>query len=762
MEYTVAYTSSFNKDLRKLSKSNREAASLVRKAITEAGMSGSIKSLSRTKHGENRIEKIEKYDLKNGFRLVVQLVDGIDKTRAFLFVGTHDDAERWLDNHRNYRWVRADNRRSISFIPITIEGGERHVPADRFNLDATEAEGECNILNTLSDDVFIELGISYNDISYLKSVTFDDFEVDADNIFECLDQRFEYELASALFDCMQLANDGSSNEIKTRLRAYKEDGALIKDADVSEALRKNTNTESIITFDDKDLYENFFKTGTFADWMLFLHSEQKVVVDRDFKMAARLRGVSGSGKTCILVHRARRLAKKYNQPVILVTLTESMKRLLELLANDLCGIERDLISVKTVSALVRESLYEVSGNEHIGYDDKDDNSLFRDCEIIMQKHPNFSQTVFSGMSSKNFSNFIRLEIPYVRGRLRQSEYEKYLIPKEFERKGRSTRLSKSDRDVMLSAVQLYSKNMNGKDHESRVSQYLDIIDKVGFPEAKYRCVLCDEVQDFSELDMRFLGGMNNLSGSRCAESENGLFLAGDGVQSIYNKGFVLSRVGIDIVGRSYNLKKNYRNSFEILNAAYDVVSEYEFSDTDEEHRTKPTSPEFASRHGNKPNIIRCDSIDREVEFVAKKILSGLTMGKVEGQICVIAPNSKIRKALKTEFDKLRIKSSDLKQDVDYESEVVKISTIESAKGHEFSEVYILGVVEGLIPNLTFGNETVLRDASRFYVAMTRARDQLFITYSPDEKHSASRFLKSIQHKCVEMILTRNGELRVVN
>ena len=67
-------------------------------------MTGEIKSLPRTKHGETRIPDVEKYDLSDGYRLVVQLVDGVAKVRAFLFVGSHDDTQRWLDSHRNYRW----------------------------------------------------------------------------------------------------------------------------------------------------------------------------------------------------------------------------------------------------------------------------------------------------------------------------------------------------------------------------------------------------------------------------------------------------------------------------------------------------------------------------------------------------------------------------------------------------------------------------------------------------------------------------------
>ena len=105
----VVYTKEFNKclrDLLKIGKKGKDAVLRAPAAETEAGSKGRILS-SRTHHGENRIPDAEKYNLGDGYRLVVQLVDGKKGIRAFLFAGDHDDAERWLQNHRDYRWVNA-------------------------------------------------------------------------------------------------------------------------------------------------------------------------------------------------------------------------------------------------------------------------------------------------------------------------------------------------------------------------------------------------------------------------------------------------------------------------------------------------------------------------------------------------------------------------------------------------------------------------------------------------------------------------------
>ena len=48
--------------------------------------------------------------------------------------------------------------------------------------------------------------------------------------------------------------------------------------------------------------------GTLEQWQLFLHPDQRALVQRSFSGPARLRGISGSGKTVVALHRAKRLA----------------------------------------------------------------------------------------------------------------------------------------------------------------------------------------------------------------------------------------------------------------------------------------------------------------------------------------------------------------------------------------------------------------------------------------------------------------------
>jgi superfamily I DNA and RNA helicase len=65
-----------------------------------------------------------------------------------------------------------------------------------------------------------------------------------------------------------------------------------------------------------------------------MHPEQERCVDVDFSASSKLLGVSGSGKTCVLVKRAVRLANKYpSEKVLVVTLNRSLANLIKELVD---------------------------------------------------------------------------------------------------------------------------------------------------------------------------------------------------------------------------------------------------------------------------------------------------------------------------------------------------------------------------------------------------------------------------------------------
>ena len=62
--------------------------------------------------------------------------------------------------------------------------------------------------------------------------------------------------------------------------------------------------------------------GPIEEWMLFLHPEQRAIVDRHYSGPARVRGSAGTGKTVVAIHRAAALASSHSsrtRPKVLFT-----------------------------------------------------------------------------------------------------------------------------------------------------------------------------------------------------------------------------------------------------------------------------------------------------------------------------------------------------------------------------------------------------------------------------------------------------------
>ncbi len=435
-----------------------------------------------------------------------------------------------------------------------------------------------------------------------------------------------------------------------------------------------------------------------------------------------------------------------------MTLTESMRKLLKQLADDLCGVERELISEMTMSALAKQVLNDLhprGATSHTVVTSERQQQIVFEVVKRVRQHPDFAHTPLHPMDDEHLGKFLRDEIAYARSRLRLAELEQYVDTQAFKRRGRRLALNELARRVMLDGIRVYEGELEKRhllDHEGIVCKSLEVLDSQASPFNRFRSVLCDEVQDLSQLEMALLGKLTTPEGELMAIAENGLFLAGDGAQTIYKRGFTLRRLGIDVTNRSFCLKKNYRNTHEILKAAFGLVAEYEFADVDEDNVARPSEPEFAKRHGLRPLIIRCDSLDEEATAVADSVQSLLAMGQTAGQICIVGPSEHLRAKIHEALAAIGIGYTDLKQDVDYESERVKVSTIESAKGHEFGHVFIVGLVEGVLP---MAEDELSREAARLYVAMTRAREGLTITYSPSSNYPPSRFLLAIQKDCDE-------------
>jgi superfamily I DNA/RNA helicase len=266
----------------------------------------------------------------------------------------------------------------------------------------------------------------------------------------------------------------------------------------------------------------------------------------------------------------------------------------------------------------------------------------------------------------------------------------------------------------------------------------------------YDCVIVDEVQDLSPVQLRILLKL-------CKQNEKGeqnLFVVGDSSQSLYSRGLSWQQAGLSFRGHAFNIRKNFRSTREIVQAAAALSAHNEIYRAPED----TIDPTVCQRSGLRPTILECDVTDREKRAVVEKILS-LCEGQVfrPSDFAVLCPNQDLCQAYQRELTQQHIPcASPDDKNFNILEEQVKILTIHAAKGLEFPVVFIVGLHEHVLPlrDVT-GDEdeqALMLERARvlLYVGMTRAADMLYLVTSAQKP---SRFLAEVRMHCQTEIFT---------
>jgi len=106
MELSLYRTPLFEKQLKALGKTDKKgalaaerAAEIIRQLAVDGWQCVAMKN-KRTRRGELRVRKCLKYDLGSGYRLISLRRDS---ELFLLYVGTHDECDRWLNKKRGSR-----------------------------------------------------------------------------------------------------------------------------------------------------------------------------------------------------------------------------------------------------------------------------------------------------------------------------------------------------------------------------------------------------------------------------------------------------------------------------------------------------------------------------------------------------------------------------------------------------------------------------------------------------------------------------------
>jgi len=325
--------------------------------------------------------------------------------------------------------------------------------------------------------------------------------------------------------------------------------------------------------------------------------------------------------------------------------------------------------------------------------------LLRVNNMIKVENLNYNDILTKGSNDphERISAFYKLAIPVLK------KYEEYCRFKSYL----------DFNDMIIKAVSLIDTQPEIKEKISSTFKY----------------VLVDEFQDVNNLQVDLI--------NKILTDETQLFCVGDDWQSIY--GFRGSEVDYIINFEKYfdkpeiiTLNQNYRSTDFIVGASNEVIKHNKFQVSKQINASRTSD--------KKINIFAAESEDEELDYFVNEVNNLVSSGYANEDILVLYRRSKM---FTPYFQRLR-----------REGLKIRGNTIHAAKGLEARVVFIIGLTEGNggFPDIWLDDRVfqvirkvkhdMLMEEERrlFYVALTRAKDELFlITRSGNE----SSFLEEI-------------------
>lgn len=681
-----------------------------------------FKGIPLTNHGENRIKNCVKYDL-SGFCRLITIND--NNVCALVFAGDHDACDKWLNANRNYT-LTINKDFEITGLRISEDISKNDSPTT-----VKEVITEGSLISKLKGKYFEIIEDNIKASTFRKISVLDAFS-DEEEIIESIEGITDSKVQDLIFDVLLYLKEDDLDSTKDRILIFSDQIKKLSDALPSD-VEKVISGEEFVSIDDfigRD-FKRIIESNNWLDWMLFMHPQQKKVVDEDFNGPARLLGVSGSGKTCVVVNRALRLARKYrNEKILITTINRSLADLIKDLINKALESENDneqlaeQIEVKSFWQICRDLILENS--EEAIHNKLLSDITFKTDEDVEQIWQEFYQChennddaqvlhdVHDSLLARNIfpSQYLKQEFDYIRSAFRKDERNQYL---NMEREGRSEAFPENFRKLILSGLEKWEEKMQFVG----VSDYLGLLEPldkyVSKIMPKYRCILVDELQDFGTTELQVLRQLVD-------PAENDLFLCGDIAQQVLTKQHKIIKSGIQPV-KYLTITKNYRNSRQILEAASDVFKNNIDVEQYNQNGFTLLNPEFANFSTPKPFIRESSNLSEEIQngyLYLKENLEG------SQKACLVVAGLTY---FQVKYLGKEMNLPVLDGDHDLSLDTIFLSDLEQTKGFEFDIVIIVNCSKNNFPNSKLPQNEKFREISKLYVSMTRAKKELIISYN---------------------------------
>lgn len=609
------------------------------------------------------------------------IVHRTESSLLLCYVGHHDNAYQWAERRKLETHPKTGAAQLVE-VRETVQ--EIVVPK---YVEVTKSKP--SLFTTVSDDELLSYGVPSEWMADVRNAN-------EDTLLDLAD-HLPAEAAEAL---LNLAT-GVTPQIEKPVAAGADP---FQHPDALRRFRAMTNIEEL----ERALNSPWDK------WMIFLHPAQRSLVERNYNGPARVSGSAGTGKTIVALHRAVFLARANpDARVLLTTFSDTLANALRLKLRSLISNEPRLaerLEVHSMDSIGRR-LYELNcGHPHIA-------SSEMVSDLLVESAARVEGNKFS-------AHFLRTEWQQVVDGWQLETWEGY---RDVARLGRKTRLTEKQRQVLWSIFEGVRSGLKVRGLITQSALFDQLASKLrDSAHPPFEFTVVDEAQDISVAQLKFLAALG-------AGRSNDLFFAGDLGQRIFQQPFSWKALGVDVRGRSYTLRINYRTSHQIRMQA-DRLLGPELSDVD--GNTESRKGTVSTFNGPPPEILVLKTPAAEIKAVSDWLVARTKEGIVPHEIGIFVRSAAELDRARAAVEGANLPYRVLDDSVETTTGRTSISTMHLAKGLEFRTVVVMACDDEIIPSQQ-RIETVADDADLeevysterqlLYVACTRARDHLLVT-----------------------------------
>lgn len=636
----------------------------------------------------------------------------------FVHVNEHDKAYRWASGRRLKLDTNTNRIRIVEEI-------------DTISVDVATpavAVNEPKLFSGISDERLSKLGVPQEELLTVRALSSVEALEAAEEHLDPLSYQILYALAAGFTDDEVSAMVGidDTGEETSEPSDAPTFGSLIDTAE---------SRQTIFIPDDEAELKRVFEQEL-AGWRVFLHPAQRRLAYRDYAGPAMVRGGAGTGKTVVAMHRAKHLADqikndkaRQGQRVLLTTFTTSLAQDIEENLRTLCPEHLDArpprIEVINLDRWVSQFLKRKNFERKVAYFGEARDRLDQIWREVFDEHK---------LPEELSENFVRAEWAHIVQAKGLTDRASYL---KASRAGRGTPLDRRKRAALWNLFEDYRARMLSDGLAEPDDAYREATEILGAeaPSLPYTAVVVDEAQDMGEQAFRLIRAIVPQGPSGDA---NSIFIVGDAHQRIYGRKASMSACGVNVRGRSRQLRLNYRTTQEIRAWAVSVLEGVSVDDLDD--GADSLRGYVSLIHGPAPELSEYPSEAAELEGLVSWVRTYHALGSSLSDIGVLCNRRTDVERVHSALTAAGIEAVMLQASKADNRLVpgVRVTTMHRAKGLEFTAVAVpLLSKTGFPPTAALNSavdpadraDIIAQYRSLLHVAATRAKKELRVSWS---------------------------------